>query len=113
MEAKMITTKSSEVKISDVPNECICYSNTALVMVSNDDVMIHFGLRKVDDPNVGDGVAKVFLNLSHAKRLAIVLTRSIDNYEKTFGKIQDDPMKQLSPEQLKQMGIILTQEPLK
>jgi len=119
MEPKWIIGKSATVNIMDTTEERTVYSNLAAVMISHDDVLIHFAIRHMDDPNIGDGVAKVYLNLAHAKRLANALSFQINNYEKMFGEIKADPVASLSLEQLKQtippdqLKKILTPEQLK
>ena len=105
MQAKLITGKGADINIRDMPDECIIYANIAGVLVSTDDVVIHFGRRNMADPQEGEGVAKVYLSFAHAKRLASALTQSLGFYEKAFGEISTEPAMKLTPEQLKEMGI--------
>ena len=84
-------------KIEDAPNEPIFYSNIAALRATPEEIIIHFGLRE-DDPNLGIGVGKAILSAPHAKRLAIALSRVIENYELNFGEIIADIEQRLTPD---------------
>ena len=105
MDPKIVSAKGGNIKIENTPQQFTFYSNVAAITISNEDVMIHFGLREYENPERGIGVAKAYLNHSHAKRFASVLMNSIAHYEKTFGEIPADPLKALTPEQLEKIGI--------
>jgi hypothetical protein len=109
MDEKPIRTfakEHKEVNVETPPTgEAVFYSNVAQVMVTPEELIIHFGLRKSEDPANGVGIAKVYLNHSHAKRLAGALVRVIESFEKDFGKIETDPMVRLAPEARKRLGL--------
>ena len=91
-------------EITDTPGEPLFYSNFATIRSTPEEILIHFGLR-TDEPSKGVGVAKAVLSLAHAKRLAGALARVIETYEKSFGSIQEDISKRLTPEGRKLLGI--------
>jgi hypothetical protein len=89
---------AAATKILDNPDQKIGYSDIAYIRVSAEEVVLHFGLRTEDalDDNIGNGVAKVYVSLPHARRIANSLTKSLAAYEEAFGKIESDPEKRLS-----------------
>ena len=87
-----------EVGITDDPKQLVAYANIATASSTAEEFILHFGLRNPDDPNVGIGVAKVYLSLPHAKRLALALAQVVKGYEETFGEIATDPLSRLTPE---------------
>jgi len=105
MDAKIIEVKADDPKITDTPQHITFYSNLAQIMISNEEVIIRFGLREPDNPQSASGVATAYLSPAHAKRLAFALSRSIGQYEKNFGEIIADPLGKLTPEQLEKIGI--------
>jgi hypothetical protein len=95
-----------DAKVETPPaGESLFYSNIAQVMITPEELVIHFGVRKEEDPASGVGIAKVYLNHSHAKRLAGALVRVIESFEKDFGEIEADPMMRLAPEARKRLGL--------
>ncbi|MFH2043379.1 MAG: DUF3467 domain-containing protein [Acidobacteriota bacterium] len=105
MDAKIIAVKGGDIKITNTPQQITFYSNVAQIIISNEEVIIRFGLREPENPQSGTGVATAYLGLAHAKRLASALGRSINQYEKTFGEIIADPLGKLTPEQIEKIGI--------
>jgi hypothetical protein len=83
--------------VLDNPEQKVTYANLGRVIVSPEEVTLHFGIRKQDDLNVADGVAKIFITLSHAKRLVIAWTKILQQHEELFGEIVIDPLKKLTP----------------
>ena len=90
--------KLGSIKINDTSDQKVSYSDIATIRVSAEEMVFHFGLRQEDSLNIGEGVAKVYVSLPHAKRIANVLLSSIEGYEEVFGEIEGDPEKRLSPE---------------
>ncbi|MBU1206055.1 MAG: DUF3467 domain-containing protein [Proteobacteria bacterium] len=91
--------------IEDGPNQIQCYANVIGIRMTNDDVALHFALRRYDESNRATGVAKIYIGLAHAKRLALSLNKSIESFEEMFGEIVADPTSLLSPEKRQQFGL--------
>lgn len=91
--------------INNAPNEPVYYANIASLNVTPEELIIHFGLRTPEDSNIGIGVAKVYVSLPHAKRLASAMIRVIQVYERNFGEIISEPEMRLTPEGKKSLGI--------
>lgn len=66
------------------------YSNIASIMMNRSEFYIDFG-RIVPGRQEVKVHARIITNPAHAKELARVLTRNIDEYEKKFGAIAGDP----------------------
>jgi hypothetical protein len=101
--ATVLQSAGLSVKIEEGPNEITAYANIVAILVSPDEVLLHFGLRRSDDPNKGIGVAKIYMTSAHAKRLMAALSGSIQKIEEVFGEIVADPVLQLTPEQLQKL----------
>ena len=100
----VISAKAGQpVSIENGPNEVTTYANIARMHIGPDEVILHFGLRKTDEPNSGVGVAKIYLSTAHAKRLATTLDAGIKRIEGIFGEIVADPVKKLKTEQLQKL----------
>jgi hypothetical protein len=98
---------SAEVDFDDATADQIIYSNVATVVLSPDDCVITLGVRDPDEPSKALTVAKVFLSIPHAKRLAITLGGVMRAYEEAFGTIVANPEEMLTPEfkeRLKRQG---------
>ena len=91
------------VEIESGPNELTTYANIVGMLLSPDEVILHFGLRKTNDPTSGIGIVKIYLTPAHAKRLATALNDGIQRIEGVFGEIIADPAKKLTPEQLQKL----------
>jgi hypothetical protein len=85
--------------ILDGPNQFVGYANVTAILLSTDDVILHFGQRNPKKVKEGVGIAKIYLGLPHAKRLAIALNQTIQKYESGFGEIVSDPGSRLSAEE--------------
>jgi hypothetical protein len=96
MNASRQTPKGGTV--TDGPNQLTGYSDLARVMVTPEEVIFHFGLRREDEPNEAIGFAKIFVSLHHAKRIASVLLNGIKEHEGFFGEIEAEAEKRLTPE---------------
>ena len=92
------------IDIQESPNEFQGYANMVRITLTNDDVSLHFALR--GGPDSAKGVAKLYLGLPQAKRLALTLLRSIENYESVFGEININPLKDVPPEKLEKLGVM-------
>ena len=92
-------------KVIDSPNQLVCYANLASVSFTLEEAILHFGERTAPGMKNGVGIAKIYISLPHAKRLAGALSRTVEAYEKDFGQIQADPGQNLSPEALEKFGI--------
>ena len=88
---------SIEQKIIPGPNELVFYTNMAEVRATPEEMIIHFGLRE-EEPLVGIGIAKVIMSLSHAKRLAAAILKTVGRYEETFGDVPFDEVARLRPD---------------
>lgn len=81
------------------------YSSTARIWGSAEEIIIDFsqGVRPSGQPNVA--VLKIdsrtIMSPWAAKRLAIALGQTIQRYEQTYGPIEIDPRKRLTPEAAK------------
>jgi hypothetical protein len=81
------------------------YSNYAALTITPEEFVLRFGERDLKDANKVREAARVYLNLHHAKRLVIAMTRSLKAYEQTFGEIVADPVASLDAETKKKFGI--------
>jgi hypothetical protein len=104
METQDLRQKRDQT-ILDNPNQFVGYANITGILISSDDVVFHFGLRKTENPVEGAGIAKIYLGLPHAKRLCNALSKSLQKYEELFGEIIEDPGARLSPEKIKKEGV--------
>lgn len=91
------------VDIQKGPDEITTYANIVGIMFGPDEVILHFGLRNIDDPNKGTGVAKIYLNSAHAKRLMAALGAAVQKIESIFGEINANPVSKMTAEQLKKL----------
>jgi hypothetical protein len=66
------------------------YSNIASIMMNRSEFYIDFG-RMVPGRQEVKVHARIITSPAHAKELARVLTRNIEDYEKKFGTIPGDP----------------------
>lgn len=89
-----------DIELESDSTELVCYANIAKLMISNEEVIFNFGLRDPSNPNNGKALARIYLTHSHAKRISIVLAKSLAAYESQFGEIVTDPLAKLTPEQL-------------
>jgi hypothetical protein len=93
----------SDVKIKDSPHQIDCYANVNGITVTPEEVILNFALRDQDNPVVAKSVAKIYLSLPHAKRIAIVLGQILMEYEQVFGEIQPEPLARLTEEGKKRL----------
>ena len=98
-----VQQSSGTIDIQKGPDEITAYANIVAIMFGPDEVILHFGLRNADDPNKGIGVAKIFINPAHAKRLTAALSGALQQVESIFGEINADPISKLSPDQLQKL----------
>lgn len=86
-------TESVRLVVQDNPQQFVGYATDTGVTVSAEEVVLHFGLRNSapEGPMSVNGVAKLYLSLPHAKRLANALARTLESYERTLGEIETDP----------------------
>lgn len=71
--------------------EPIFYANIAQVLLSADDACLLFAVRDTHNPESVQRVARVYLSLSHLKRMGGVIAGQIAAYESVFGTITADP----------------------
>lgn len=93
------------MNIEDSPRQFVCYSNVATVLMTPEEIVLHFGERKSEDFTKGTGLAKIYISLSHGKRLAAALLKSIKLFEEDFGEIPIQPLERLTPEGRKRHGV--------
>lgn len=86
------------VVIHDTPNQFVGYANINGITVTPEEAIMHLGLRRPDEPDVADGVAKIYLSLPHLKRIMLVLTEIVRDHEIYFGEIQVDADERLTEE---------------
>jgi hypothetical protein len=87
------------VVVTENSDQFVGYANVTGILLSPDDLILHFGQRNPQNPKEGKGIAKIYLGLPHAKRLLLALSNAIEKYESTFGEIVSDPGASLKPEQ--------------
>lgn len=85
-----LTESQVEVEIRDSPSQFTGYANINRIILTPEEAIFHYGLRDQKDPSQSDGVAKIYLSISHAKRIAIALTQVLRDYELMFGEILPD-----------------------
>lgn len=87
------TAQDVKLLVEDNPQQFVGYATDTGLSISAEEVVLHFGLRMAAQggPMSVSGVAKLYLSLPHAKRLANVLARTIESYESTLGEIESDP----------------------
>lgn len=76
-----------EVLIHDTPEQFVGYANINGITLTPEEAVMHLGVRRPDNPNEADGVAKIYFSLPHIKRIAIVLAEIIKEHEVLFGEI--------------------------
>jgi|SRR5882724_9195730 len=72
------------------------YSNYAAVFSASEEFIIRFCQKSLDDGERPVELARIYLTLSHAKRLMMAMARTIEQYETLFGQINIEP--RLTPE---------------
>jgi hypothetical protein len=87
------------------PQTVKIYSNYAGVQITAEEFIIRFAERDPRDVGKATEIARVYVSLQHAKRLAIAMIRTIRAHEEVFGLIAEDPIKKLSPEAKAKLGI--------
>jgi hypothetical protein len=92
-----------EVEVQKGPDEITAYANIVAIMFGPDEVVLHFGLRNIDSPNKGVGIAKIYINPAHAKRLTAALSGALQQVESIFGEINSNPISKLTPDQLQKL----------
>lgn len=97
-------------RVLDESNQATGYADIVAIRVTPDEAVFHFGLRKESDPNEAIGIAKMYVSIPHAKRIAHVLTTSLKEYEHMFGEIKTDVKDRLTPEGQKGLEELLSNE---
>ena len=92
------TEGQEQEKIQDKPSQLVSYANLCTITLTPEEAVLHFGERNATNPNEGAGVAKIYLSLPHAKRIAHAMLQSIQSYEQAFGEIVTNPYERLTPE---------------
>ena len=82
----------------------VFYVNICAVSITPEEAVLQFGLRTLDNPALANGITTIYMNLSHAKRLAEA-PQTIQRYENVFGEIVIDPVTLLPQEMREQLGI--------
>ncbi|HZG52773.1 MAG TPA: DUF3467 domain-containing protein [Pyrinomonadaceae bacterium] len=88
--------KTEEITIYDSPQQFVGYANINGITFTPEEVVMHLGLRRLENLNEADGVAKIYLNLPHAKRIMLALAHLIERHEMFFGEINADPGSRLT-----------------
>jgi hypothetical protein len=81
------------------------FSNFASIIATPEEFIIFFGERNQENDAKADELARVYVTPAHAKRLALVLLRTVKNYEDTFGTIVTDNAARLTPEARKRLTV--------
>ena len=102
MDMELTPSQTGKDKVVDSPTQVNSYSNLTMATVSPEEAALHFGLKRMDDPQIADGVAKIYMSISAFKRLGQVVNQLVGNYEETFGVIKM-PLDMLTPEALEKM----------
>lgn len=88
--------KNKDQVVGDTPTQLVAYCNLSQMTLAPEEAMLHFGIRGRDNANEAQGVAKIYLSLSHIKRIAVGLGSLIQQYEEIFGEIPLDPASRLT-----------------
>ena len=86
-------SKAASVKIRETAKTFVGYSNMCHVRSNTEEVVLYFLERppSLDDDDVTAlGVARIYLNIHHAKRLHRALSDTIARHEKLFGEISEN-----------------------
>lgn len=92
-----------EYSTDDKPNP-VFVNHTAIVSTP-DECLFSFGIRTPDAPMVIKPVVNVLTTMMHAKQIVYALQQQITAYEETFGEIEIDITKRMSPAALKKLGV--------
>jgi hypothetical protein len=92
-----LMVKPEDVIIHESENQFVGYSNINRVTVTPEEVIMLFGLRRLNSTNEADGVAKIVLSLPHAKRILFVLAQLFEEHELMFGEVHPDASARLTP----------------
>lgn len=71
------------------------YANAAQVVITAEDASIIFSVRDPNDPSLTHVQARVYMPLSHSKRLLVALANGIKSLESYVGEIDMDPTQKL------------------
>ncbi len=94
----------------DESNQATGYADFVEIRVTAEETAFHFCLRKGNNLNEAVGVAKMYVSIPHAKRIAHALTNSLKQYEHAFGEIKADAKDRLTPEGQKKLEELLSNE---
>lgn len=81
---------AQDVTFTPSPNEVSLYSNVARTVLTPEEAILIFGIRDIGDPTQAQVIGRVYVSLSHAKRLAATLPKLIAQHEEMFGEIPLD-----------------------
>jgi hypothetical protein len=91
-------------------HEAVIYATISQLYVNPEQLTFHFGRHNLENADEALGVAKVYVSLSHAKRLSLVLPDLISRFEEIFGEINPDPAR-VGKETLEQLEQIPEEMP--
>jgi hypothetical protein len=97
-------------RVFDGSSQATGYADLVEIKVTAEEAVFHFGLRKESNPNEAVGIAKMYVSVAHAKRIARILTNSLKEYEHMFGEIKTDVKDRLTPEGQKWLEELLPNE---
>jgi len=89
---------TAEENISNPKDQLVSYSDFAKIGMTAEEFIIHFGLRSSEQAGDVDGVAKIYVSPTHAKRIYQSLGKIVENYELHFGEIKTNTEDRLTPE---------------
>jgi len=97
--------KTEQIQITNASTVPTVYANLCNIQMSTEEVILNFALRNPSQPTEAQGLIKVYTNLAHAKRIMETLSKSINQYEAVFGRIDTDPIQSLTPDIRKELGV--------
>jgi hypothetical protein len=92
----LLTEITNLVEPESDSNTLSVYSNYVGMLSTPDEFIIRFCQKALESGERPKERARVYLSLSHAKRLMLAMVRSIQQYEVVFGEISVEP--RLTPE---------------
>jgi Protein of unknown function (DUF3467) len=101
--AELVRLTRQSIRTPDDPRAT--YVNVCNVLVSPEELFLHFGQQSAENLEEAAHVMRVCMSLPHAKRLLRALANTIQVYENTFGPVVADVEDRLTPEAREQLGL--------
>jgi len=71
------------------------FTNSVQFYCSPEELIMEFGTRSVENPELSEPRVRIVTTLPHAKRMLQALVRVIKAHEEAFGAIEENPQKRL------------------